>query len=180
VVGVSIARVRSHPESAGFTLIELMIGLILLAILLGVAVPAFRTFILDQRLRAASNDLNIALITARSEAVKRNRAVSVVALDDDDWSTGWVVPSPVPGDPDILTHIPTGQIVVTKETNPGDPIVFGPAGRVLSAGLLNNFEIVAGTGAGAATACVRLRLDGRIEYCKQACPFPDPKPDPCP
>ncbi len=172
-------RLRHSLAASGFTLVELMIGLVLLAILLGVGVPAFRSFILDQRLRAASNDLNIALITARSEAVKRNRAVSVVALDDD-WAAGWVIPSPEPGEADLLTHFSSGQVVVTKEANPSDPVVFSPAGRVLSAGLLQEFEIVAGTGAGSATACVRLRLDGRVEYCKQACPFPDPRPDPCP
>ena len=68
---------RSAIRQRGFTLVELMIVLVMVAALLGIGVPLFETFILDQRMRATSSDLRVALSTARSEAVKRNRLVEL-------------------------------------------------------------------------------------------------------
>ncbi len=80
------ARQQNH----GFTLVEMMATLIISAILLAMAVPSFRTFIVDQRVKGATLELMGALRFARSEAVKRNAAVSVVAADGG-WSAGWEV-----------------------------------------------------------------------------------------
>ncbi len=70
---------REHLQQ-GFSLVELMIGVVLVVVLLGIGVPSFRSFILEQRLRATSSDLRVALMTARSEAVKRNREVELLVL----------------------------------------------------------------------------------------------------
>lgn len=81
----------------GFTILELMIGLTLVAILLGLAVPSFREFTRNNRVTAAQNDLVTSLNLARSEALRRNRAVSVCASSDGascasaaDWEMGWM------------------------------------------------------------------------------------------
>jgi type IV fimbrial biogenesis protein FimT len=81
----------------GFTIIELMIGITLVAILFGLAVPSFREFTRGNRVTAAQNDLVTSLNLARSEALRRNRAVSVCASSDgatcasaSDWELGWI------------------------------------------------------------------------------------------
>lgn len=81
----------------GFTLIELMIGLTVLAILLALAVPSFRQFSLSNAATSANNDLVTSLQLARSEALKRNRPVTVCASADgeecgadSDWGSGWI------------------------------------------------------------------------------------------
>jgi len=154
-----------------------MIVLVLVAVLMTIALPSFQQFIINQRLITTSADLRIALATARSEAVKRNRSVEV-NRSDDGWSSGWTIPNPDAVDlPDILNHVQTGGIAITKETGPADEVVFSSQGRALAAA---DFEIVVGPGSDSNTGCLRLRIDGRMEYCKQACPFADPKPDPCP
>jgi len=61
----------------GFTLIELLVTLSIAAILLGVAVPNFVTFIQNNRLATQANDLVTMLNYARSEAVKRNQTITV-------------------------------------------------------------------------------------------------------
>ena len=62
---------------AGFTLIELMVVVALVAVIISLAAPAFNRFIAVQRLRG----LNAALVTdlqfARSEAASRNKYVVV-------------------------------------------------------------------------------------------------------
>lgn len=61
--------------AAGFTLVELAITLAIAGILLGVAVPNMRTFVLNARLTASTNDLIADLNFARSEAAKRSARI---------------------------------------------------------------------------------------------------------
>lgn len=77
----------------GFTLIELMVALVVLAVLASIALPSFRTFIGEQRLKAASFELQSALLLARSEAIKRGMAgsVAVSAADNKNWAAGWTI-----------------------------------------------------------------------------------------
>lgn len=65
---------RAH---AGFTMIELMVVVVVLAVLLTVAVPSFEAAMNGNRLAGASNELMASLQTARMEAVKRNGRVAL-------------------------------------------------------------------------------------------------------
>lgn len=152
----------NYRKGRGFTLVELMVVLILMAILMAIGVPSYRGFILNQRLITTTADLRIALVTARSEAVKRNRTVKVLP-NDGDWGSGWNVPSPEAGDPVLLNHVQTGPVAIT---GPSDNPEFMPSGRVLAP---SNFEIEVGPEANKLTGCLRLRTDGRTEFKKAAC-----------
>ncbi len=77
-------------KNRGFTLVEMMATLIISATIVTMAVPSFRSFIIDQRVKAATHDLMGSLRFARSEAVKRNAQVSVVSTGGS-WSAGWEV-----------------------------------------------------------------------------------------
>lgn len=72
------------PISAGqgFTLIELMVVLAVLAIALTVAVPSFTTLIRNNQLLSAHYDLRGLLGTARSEAIAQRAFVTVCASED--------------------------------------------------------------------------------------------------
>lgn len=78
-----------HRER-GLTFVELMITLLVLAIFATVAAPSFFTLIKNTRLTGQANDLLGAIVYARSEAIRRNAAVQVEAIDED-WSAGWEV-----------------------------------------------------------------------------------------
>jgi type IV fimbrial biogenesis protein FimT len=82
---MSVIRVR---RSRGFTLIELMVTVAILAIALGIAVPNLQEFARRNRLVATTNNMASALALARSEAVKRAARVSVASTD---WDGGWQV-----------------------------------------------------------------------------------------
>lgn len=102
-VGQAQRRIqRAIPR--GFTLIELMVGILVLAILLGIAVPSFRDASLSSRLTGYSNDMVASVMLARSEAIKRNVQVvlcsaappadpddPVMCSGDANWEIGWVV-----------------------------------------------------------------------------------------
>jgi len=100
---------RVIAPDAGLTLIEAMITLAIAGILLGLATPSMRTFLVQNRLAAGTSQLVAALTLARSEAIQRGRAVQVCRSIDagsaaatcgaaatdkraaDDWGAGWLV-----------------------------------------------------------------------------------------
>lgn len=87
-----------EQRHSGFTLVELLVGLLIGAILMTMAVPAFRDLMENTRLTSTSNELVAALNVARSEAVKRGTPVSVCRSTNGancaagtDWEEGWIV-----------------------------------------------------------------------------------------
>ncbi|TNF61933.1 MAG: prepilin-type N-terminal cleavage/methylation domain-containing protein, partial [Burkholderiales bacterium] len=73
---------------SGFTLIELMVTITVLAVLLGVGVPSFQATIQGNRITTAANDLVAALQYARSEAVRRGVNVTVCSSNDQSTCSG--------------------------------------------------------------------------------------------
>lgn len=75
---------KPHFRLQGFTLVELMITLAVLAILTGLVAPGLRGFIVANRLASESNDVMGALGLARAEAVRRGRRVILCPVDVSD------------------------------------------------------------------------------------------------
>ena len=73
----------------GFTLVEALIVLSIAAIVLAIAVPNLSFLINSMNARSASFDLIADLALARSEAIKRNRSVTVAPLVGTNWAQGW-------------------------------------------------------------------------------------------
>jgi type IV fimbrial biogenesis protein FimT len=84
----------SAMRARGFTMIELLIVLSIVAILASFALPNLADFILRVRLKTAASDLHTTLLFARSEAIKRNATVTIQPLGGTDWSQGWEVRAP--------------------------------------------------------------------------------------
>jgi type IV fimbrial biogenesis protein FimT len=98
---------RSQAATAGgFTLMELLIVIALAALILAIGAPSFGEFRRNNRLTGAANDLLGSIQLARTEAIKRQRNVSVcTSLDPDSATpacssstfTGWIVFEDVDG-----------------------------------------------------------------------------------
>jgi type IV fimbrial biogenesis protein FimT len=95
-VRAKVPFVDKHPHS-GFTLIELLAALVVLGILTAIGAPAFRSVMLDGRIKAQTEDLATALNVARSEATKVGATTSLCISNDRatctgiDWKNGWIV-----------------------------------------------------------------------------------------
>lgn len=75
----------------GFTLVELMTVVAIVAVLAAASTPSFREMLLNQRLAAAAQAFNSALSLARMEAIQRAQSVKVTALAGNEWAGGWAV-----------------------------------------------------------------------------------------
>lgn len=88
----------------GFTIIELMTAVALLAVMVTIGVPAFTSTINNNETAAKSNAFLSALKVARTEATKRRQNVIVCASNNqsdcasNNWSDGWIVFEDTDGD----------------------------------------------------------------------------------
>jgi type IV fimbrial biogenesis protein FimT len=176
---------RPRPTNArGFTLIELMVTLALVAILMAVAVPSLTTFQRNAQLTSFSNTMLASINAARGEAMKRGRSAVVVPINGTDWSSGWIVFVDVnrnqvydaTSDPMVLTQpAPPSYLVITANgTAAASPpyIMFDASGysktKVGGFGALT-FEVkrndVTGTVQLTQTRRIKIASTGRVRVC---------------
>lgn len=74
----------------GFTLVELMVVLTMVAILATLATPSLRRFAANQMVQNTAHELMLSMQEARGYAISRNRPVTIRA-NGDDWTTGWQI-----------------------------------------------------------------------------------------
>lgn len=79
-----------HPDHRGFTLIELMVSISVLAVLMAIATPSMQEVLMNSGATAQGNSLIGSLNNARSEAVKTGVAVRLTPVGGS-WNNGWVV-----------------------------------------------------------------------------------------
>jgi len=141
----------------GFTLLELMMVIAIVAILLGIGIPSYSRFIAEQRVRTAAADLQNALWRTRSEAIKLNRDVTLSPANAaDGWQSGWSADNPASPGSDLLTRGPLVGVLVT-----GGPagITYRASGR-LRAATQPALELESEVDSGAQRRCVRVDLSG--------------------
>ncbi len=146
---------------AGFTLIEMMVVVAIVAILAAMTAPSFNRFVVSSRVISATNDLVAALHLARSEAVTRNASVSLCPVslppgsgdacaNSENWSGGWQV---VAGNNVLrLWDAPGGSLSVS---GPAGGIAYGNMGRSDAAQIEISLDGI--------TRCVVVSLGGRVQ-----------------
>jgi type IV fimbrial biogenesis protein FimT len=107
------AAFRCPPErprrvARGVTLVELVIGLVILALLCAIALPEYGAWLADSRVDNEARALAGAMQVARSEAIKRGHRVNVCKSADlvtcasvGSWAAGFVVHRDVDRDGDV-------------------------------------------------------------------------------
>src|SRR5688500_13977701 len=81
---------RTARLQSGFTVIELMLAVVILAVVVSIGAPSLQELVLGTRIKNAASDIYGALIFARSEAIKRGTNVTVTPAAGG-WIDGWTV-----------------------------------------------------------------------------------------
>lgn len=79
---------RRPSHFTGFTLIELMLTIVVMAVLLAIAVPSFTNIAGKNRLKAAAERFSTEIDFARSQAIAQNRRVHVNFTTGANWCLG--------------------------------------------------------------------------------------------
>jgi type IV fimbrial biogenesis protein FimT len=156
------------PRVTGFTLVEMLTVLTVVGILAMTAAPSFSPLIASKRAEAAATDLYVALVTARSEATKRN-VDATLAPKTGGWQLGWDVSVVDPSDSSnrltIDDHPVTNGVTVSGPAT----VVYQSSGRVQ--GNANaSFVVTAVHGSSTEQRWVCVDLSGRPLAKASACP----------
>jgi type IV fimbrial biogenesis protein FimT len=146
----------------GFTLIEMIIVMSIMAILAGVSASSFVWLNQSTQIRGAAFDLVADLDFARSEAVKRNNDV-VVAPVGGVWGNGWTVSAA--GTVLRTRAALTGQVDFAAA--PGS-LTFDGSGRA-SLITVGNFQICPPNGGSLSGRIVRIDASGLSRSTRASC-----------
>ena len=96
------------PNSAGFSMIELMVAVAIAGVLLAVGVPAFSGWIQNTRIRNTAQDIYTGIQQAKTEAVQRNARMRFQLTTDissgcalSTTGTAWVINQVDASTPDV-------------------------------------------------------------------------------
>lgn len=98
---LNLTGLRLHPTrgagrrrpALGFTLVELMVTVAILAIMMAIAVPSLQNLLNGNRLEGKASELASAIRLARMEAMKRGPGARVTVTPNtaSTWTAGWTV-----------------------------------------------------------------------------------------
>lgn len=170
---------RISGAQIGFSLIELMIGIVIFGILIMAGLPSYTAWLQNTKIRTAAESIVNGLQLARAEAVRRNTNVQFVFGTDTDWTVSVVAP---------LTTVQSRSsaqgsagVIVTRTPAAATTITFNSFGRVAAnadgSASITQVDVDVPTTLLAATASRDLRITlgagGNVRMCDPNVSAPD-------
>jgi type IV fimbrial biogenesis protein FimT len=146
-------------SAVGFTVIEALIVLVIVAVLAVLAAPSFSHIMANRSAKSAASELFSSLQRARSTAITRNGNVTLSPVSGS-WQNGWQILSPTNT---VLDNRP--EVKGATITGPTS-VIYRPSGRI-SGSTVASFLVTATAGSATIYQCVSVDLTGR-PYMKAA------------
>ncbi|WP_412511107.1 GspH/FimT family pseudopilin [Variovorax paradoxus] len=159
------AHFRRSGAPCGFTLVEMMVVIVLVAILLALALPSFNSLIEKYRVEGMASALVASVSHARAEAARRGQAVTIrqrAECSGADWSCGWeTVVGSGTGFEILQRQDPDTRVAIQKSAL--GPMAFDPMGHFSSVARIS-FHAV-GSASSSNDVAVCLSLGWRVRRC---------------
>lgn len=168
-------------RAGGFTIIELLVVVMVMAILVTLGAPSFADFMRSTRLTSSMSDLHSDLLLARSESIRRNSRVLLCARSSATssicattvtaatWMNGWLVCYDLDADGSCDASSSSDPNPVRVRSGPSSPLsLTGPAAAVIffpvgNASGAATFTVTAG---GSASRSISLAPSGSVKSSK--------------
>jgi type IV fimbrial biogenesis protein FimT len=152
----------------GFTLIETMITIVIVAVALSMGVPAFSSWMQNTQIRTVAESIQNGLQVARNEALRRNCQVQF-SLNN---NTSWTVTAIVPGGPNVQVQARAAaeassssvSAIVVKPLGGGLIATFDSFGRLVDANPIEQINVQS-SAAGTKALGIQLKTGGQIRMC---------------
>ena len=128
---------QQRHTSKGYSLVEVMITVAVMAIAIGLAAPSLSTFMKNNRMTEVSNKLVSAIILARNEAVTRRATVTVTG-NDAGWTVG-VIPLSTTTITPLTSYSLENDVRLVISNNSINSITFKPDGFRDASGNTSSF-----------------------------------------
>lgn len=171
---------RLPKAQSGFTLIEIMVVVALIAILASLAVPSWTQLLVRNSVRASVNDFSLSLQFARSQAVLLNSPVTLCPSSDGanctatDYAAGWIVrvgPAANSVGQRILQDVLQRDRVTITASHAGAQFIFLPNGSPGNGFAGSTVAITpTATGLNDLTRWLCINRTGRIRVSDVVCP----------
>jgi type IV fimbrial biogenesis protein FimT len=156
-----------------------MVTIMLIAVLLGIAVPSFRNFIQNNRLTTHANDFITSMNYARSEAVKRGVSVQVTATvgtdTNDEWGPGWSIWIDADGDSTLDAGEEIGVVAGFDDQTTLNSLADITEYQYIADGTLTcavggNLDLCDGSRGGETGRQISIAVSGRVSVANITCP----------
>ncbi|MCC6211430.1 MAG: GspH/FimT family pseudopilin [Burkholderiales bacterium] len=175
-----LTRIAAARTSAGFTLMELMVTITIMAILMTVGLPAFRDMLRNYEVRVAAESVSNGLQRARAEAVARNAPVQFALGAGSSWTVDYVT-KPVSSDPPIDSRSSTDgspnvvlSAVASDLATAATTVTFNSLGQVVAnadaSQTLRRVSLNASASGGTQSLRVEIGAGGNARVCDPSLP----------
>lgn len=142
-------------KTSGFTLIEALVVLSIVAVLMGLAAPSFKSMIQSNNMTSAVNSFLMDMRFARSEAIRRGGDVVMCRSSNPEaasptcgsgsgigWESGWIIFHDLNGngnrtstEPILRVQGPISGVNTITESGAATKFTFTASGRLTSSGM---------------------------------------------